>query len=243
MKHIHRFFVSQSLTRGSSVCLDPDDSFHASRVLRIKPGDALELADPDGVVFMAKVTGTGRIVELITESEIVSKNPDTEPMLTVVQVLPSGKKMDLIVEKLSELGVDRLVPVFGDKSVARPAAGAGKLQRWRRVARSAAAQSKRERVMSVEEPLTLRRWLDEEPGLFYVLSTEAEGKPLGQALEGSRIPVTLVIGPEAGFSDAELDNFAGSGAVFVSLGPQVLRAETASLVAAALVLHRQGALG
>ncbi|MFA6001646.1 MAG: RsmE family RNA methyltransferase [Thermoleophilia bacterium] len=243
MKHIHRFFVSQSLTQDSSVCLDPDDSFHACRVLRIKPGDPLELADPDGIVFSARVTGTGRIVELMTESEIISKNPDTKPGLCVVQVLPAGKKMDLIVEKLSELGVDRLVPVFSDKSVARPAAGTGKLERWRRVARSAAGQSKRERVMLIDEPRSLRRWLDEKPGLFYVLSTEAEGMPLGQALKDSTIPVTLVIGPEAGFSDVELENFTGSGAVFVSLGTQVLRTETASVVAAALALHRLGALG
>lgn len=243
MKHIHRFFVSQSLTSGSSICLEPEDSFHASKVLRIRPGDAIELADPDGAVFLAKVTVAGQVVEAIAESEIVPKNSVSEAALTIVQVLPSGRKMDLIVEKLSELGVDRLVPVFGDKSAARPSAGEGKLQRWRRIARSAASQSKRERVMSVEEPRTLSGWMDEEQGRFYVLSTEVAGEPLGQALDGGEIPVTLVIGPEAGFSDAELDGFSGTGAVHVSLGTQVLRTETASVVAAALVLHKHGALG
>ena len=243
MKHIHRFFVSKKLTAGSSVCLDEDDSFHAVRVLRLKPGDALELVDPDGCVFEAEVTGGDGTIEAMPLREIESKNPVAGPALTVVQVLPSGRKMDLIVEKLSELGVARLLPVFSEKSVARPAGGDGKLQRWRRIARSAAAQSKRVNVMQVEEPVALGCLLEDKPGPFYVLSTEVQGKPLGDAMTDDGKPVMLVAGPEAGFSDAEIDRLGAAGAVFMSLGPHVLRAETASIVAVALVLHRLGELG
>lgn len=243
MKHTHRFYVSTSLGAGQSVILDGDDSFHAARVLRLKQGDHVELADPSGTVFDARVTGMDGVVEVRAEREVEAADGD-RPLLTVAQAVPKGKKMDLVVEKLSEIGVERLQPLYTHNSVAREGKiSVERLDRWRRIARAAASQSHRPRVMEVAEPLSLASWLKREHGRMIVFATEEEGAPLG-ALEGYfNEDLVLVIGPEAGFSPAEVYRFREAESVFAGLGPLIMRTETAALVAATVILHRQGVIG
>lgn len=242
MKHIHRFFVSQNISSGDSACLDDDDTFHAARVLRLAPGDEIELADAAGRVFASRITTVDGKIKAIAQSEIGMRRAAVP--LTVVQAVPRGQKMDMIVEKLSELGVPRLVPVFTASSVAGPAGGRGKkLDRWRRLARSSASQSKRSQIMAVDDSLDLFEWLENTEGTVMVLSTETEGKPLGAAVLEKPPPYSLVVGPEAGFDADEIGKIMDAGTLFVSLGRQVLRTETAAIVAATVVLHRLGAVG
>ncbi len=278
MKHIHRFFVSDALAAGASICLGDDDSFHASRVLRLKRGSAMELAGPDGRVFAAVVERIGGPVEVTVGEEVRGNGAGgneagaaataVSVKLTVAQALPKGKKFDLVVEKLSEIGVAGLVPVFSGKSVARPGRDSGeKLARWRRIARAAAGQSKRNTVMEIAAPAGLEEWLKEFSEPLLVLATEVGAEPLTAALVNVTGKVTatgaatgtatgaataaatetmrlsLLVGPEAGFTRSEIDMLAGAGAVFASLGTQVLRTETAALVAAAIVMNRLGMLG
>jgi len=265
MKHIHRFFSDESLSPGQTVSLSSDDSFHAARVLRLSAGDRLELAGGDGRAFEAAVTRVDGSVELLVGDEIPTA-PGGTLALTVVQAMPRGKKMDLVVEKLSEIGVAALAPVYTDMSVARPKAGGGeKFERWRRIARSSAGQSKRGTVMAVAEPVPLGGWLESWDGPLVVLATEIEAAPLGEAaqelmvtpgrqvrdagatsaeaFEPGEPPLALVVGPEAGFSEAEISMLREHGSGFASLGRQVLRTETAALVSAAIVMHRLGNLG
>lgn len=136
MKHTHRFFTSRQLAVGQPVALEPEDNFHAARILRLRPGDRLELADPEGRVFTARVTSVNGEVEVAPDG-LVDDQVDSFS-LHVVQALPSGQKMDLVVEKLSELGVERLTPVYSQKSVARPGGGR-RHERWQRLARAASA--------------------------------------------------------------------------------------------------------
>ncbi|MHB0866092.1 MAG: RsmE family RNA methyltransferase [Thermoleophilia bacterium] len=258
MKHIHRFFVPDTLHCGARVPLSAADSFHAARVLRLRAGDAVELAGGEGRVF------TGAIAPgALTGNDTVAVDVDEElavavagaaaggAVFSVVQALPRGRKMDLVAEKLSELGVDQLAPVISDRSVAREVAGReGKLERWRRVARAAAAQAKRTQIMEIHAPQPLTQWLSCFSGDIMVLTTEVEGMPLGAAMTAllesgadAMRPLALVVGPEAGFSPAEIAALDAGGAVFVSLGSLVLRTETAALVAATIVRHHMGAIG
>jgi len=240
MRHIHRFFVKQEIDTGQSATLASEDAFHATRVLRLKPGVRVELADPGGRVYAGEVLEVGERV-LVKAVELLA-GAGLESGLTVAQAIPRGRRMDLVVEKLSELGVDRLVPVWTDNSVSPPEAGGEKMGRWRRLARAAAAQSKRDSVMTVEEPSGLSGWAAGARGLI-VLATENDPPPLGGVLDGLEPPLSLVIGPEAGFSQAELSGLESCGAAFGSLGGLVLRTETAALVAATIVLHHMGRLG
>lgn len=243
MKHIHRFFANQKIISGQTVRLSPDDAFHAAKVLRLRSGDRLELAGEDGRVFQAKAVKIGKIVEVMVGDEIaVLQESGLE--LTVVQALPRGRKMDLVVEKLSEIGVAALAPVYTDASVAKPKPGGGeKLERWRRIARSSAGQAKRGSVMDVAEPVALAGWLESWDSALIVLATEIEAPPLGEVAVQGEAALALLIGPEAGFSGEELRMLRERGAAFASLGNLVLRTETAALVSAAIVMHRLGGLG
>ncbi|MHB1389860.1 MAG: RsmE family RNA methyltransferase [Thermoleophilia bacterium] len=257
MKHIHRFFVPDALTRGARAPLSAVDSFHVVRVLRLRPGDGVQLAGGEGRVFSGTIaagatTGGGTVVvEVGDEISAAGAEPAGGAAFSVVQTLPRGRKMDLVAEKLSELGVHQLTPVTSDRSVAREVPGReGKLERWRRVARAAAAQAKRTQIMEIPAPQPLTRWLSGFSGDILVLTTEVEGIPLGAAVKtlpesgaDAERPLALVVGPEAGFSPAEIDALAAGGAVFVTLGPLVLRTETAALVAATIVMHQLGAIG
>ncbi len=163
--------------------------------------------------------------------------------LTVAQAVPRGKKMDLIVEKLSELGVAGLVPIHADRSVAQRAVSAEKLKRWRRIAKAAASQSRRPDILRIEEPKELGEWLEETQGPVVALVTEEEGEQLGVQIDVSVASLALVAGPEAGFSDREIGLLRDSQAVFASLGPLILRTETAAMVAVTVIMHRLGAIG
>jgi len=264
MKHIHRFFIKQSLISGQPVRLDEDDSFHAIKVLRLRPGDAIELADGLGHLFIAEIVAAGRergaVVEAVPGKELGSEKPATPAAvnLTVAQAMPKGRKLDLVVEQLSEIGVDRLVPVLSEKSVARDQGAGEKLDRWQRIARSASAQAKHRRIMEVAAPVSLADWLKTFSGNVLALVTETAADRLGEAVaelvsitvdrdpgqagESGR-DIALLIGPEAGFSPGELTMLKDAGAHFASLGTLVLRTETAALVAATVVMHRLGEIG
>ncbi len=242
MKHTHRFFISRPLAAGQKACLENQDSFHAGRVLRLRSGDSVELAGSDGRVFMAKVGRSGDLVEATALSEIEGSSQLKE--LVVAQALPQGRKLEAVVEKLSEIGVAKLVPLRTERSVVRRLDGvAAKLDRWRRVAAAAAKQSRRAVIMHVSEPVAMDEWVSSFSGPVIALTTEMTGSSLGEAVAGTGPPLAVLVGPEAGFSDAELDLLKRNGACFASLGGQVLRTETAALVAASIVMHRLGWLG
>ena len=147
------------------------------------------------------------------------------------------------MEKLSELGVARLVPVQAQRSVAVADVSNSRRERWYRIARSAAAQARRRLIMEIQPPLELGRWLAGYSGPLVALVTESEGMPLGQVVSAIDDDLALLVGPEAGFTQAELESLEERGAALASLGTLLLRTETAALVAATIVMHRKGLLG
>lgn len=241
MKHIHRFFLSQDINPGDEVALDVDDYFHAVKVLKLRAGDEVELAAADESVYRGRVVSTGQDCRVAADTLIAMGRSSAG--LTVVQALPRGRKLDLVVEKLSELGVERLAPVSTSQSVSPPVKPGEKMKRWKRIARAAAAQAKRTAVMEIDEPVALSDWLRSAAGTVIVLATENDPAPLGEVIAGASLPLALVIGPESGFSDDEIQSMEAGGAVFGGLGGLVLRTETAALVAATVVLHRLGRIG
>ncbi len=247
LKHIHRFFIKEQLLLGQTACLGADDSFHAAKVLRLRAGDRVEVAAGGGCVFDAVVTrvdgASVGAVEIQADREIPHQ-PSAGVELSVVQALPKGKKMDLVVEKLSELGVMELVPVISEMSAARmPSASSERPDRWRRIARAAAGQSRRDRVMKISAPLELPEWLEWNTLPLVVLATEVEGVPLGEMAASMGSPLALLVGPEAGFCGSEIEVLIARDASFATLGTLLLRTETAALAAAAIIMHRWGVIG
>lgn len=225
---------------GDEVVLEGDDAHHLARVLRARPGDRLTLADGSGAVATAVVRTVASSVtcQVLERREVVAPRP----ALSVVHALPKGRKLDDVVQRLTELGVERLVAVHSARSQVRLHGERAEraLRRWRAVALAAAKQSRRARLPEISG---VGEWADAFAGAEagVVLWEEAE-RPLGAALgRGAGVAeLVLAVGPEGGLTPEEV---ALTGLPAASLGPTILRTETAALVGAAATMALTGRLG
>jgi 16S rRNA (uracil1498-N3)-methyltransferase len=196
------------------------------------------------------------VIESLSASEVrlrlterVEEEPEARVELVLLQALPKHDKMDLIVQKATEVGVVRIVPVTAARSVVRydGAKEARRLERWRRIAKEAAEQAKRTRIPEIVSPLDpTQAWdLAGEADLALLLDEGRRGRPLAAALGGRRNPcrIAVAVGPEGGWDPAEVTEATGRGWEPVHLGPRILRTETAGLVAAAAIFYHFGEWG
>jgi 16S rRNA (uracil1498-N3)-methyltransferase len=215
-----------------------DDAHHAVRVLRLRAGERITVSDGSGIVAQAVVVEAGSTLVARIEARRTVERP--APYLTVVQGMTKGQKFDEIVQRLTEIGVDEIVPLRAARSVARWDSRA-KLERLRAVARSAAKQSHRAWLPVVAEPVDVSQV--PQADLTLVLHEEAT-TPLREALPRVMPDrITIVVGPEGGLAPREVSALVSAGGAAVSLGEQILRTETAPIVAGTLVLGRFGRLG
>jgi 16S rRNA (uracil1498-N3)-methyltransferase len=225
---------------GAEVLLSREEAHHAGRVLRLGPGDPLNLFDGRGREWVARVVEQdgGRItVRLERECD---ESVEAPCRITIFQGLCRADRMEWLIQKATEIGVNAVHPVATARGEGRPP-GPAKMARWRRIAVEAAKQSGRRVVPSIESHDALPA-MSGTPGL--VLDTAEGIPPLGAFLVGNAPPALhLAVGPEGGFDPAEVTTAVERGWTRASLGPRTLRAETAALVAAAAVLHVWGDLG
>lgn len=214
-------------------------------MLRARDGDPVEICDSGGRSFDATLTIEGPRVRA-TLRAVREQPPAPRLELTLAQGLPRAQKMDYIVEKATELGVARVVPFSSERSVAANASSS-KLERWRRIARTAAQQCGRTDVPAVESPVG---WNDvcatlSQYDVALVPWELAEHVPLRERLpellHGARSAL-VAIGPEGGFAQAEVSRALESGAHAVSLGRRILRTETAGLVVCSALRYAGGEL-
>jgi 16S rRNA (uracil1498-N3)-methyltransferase len=226
---------------GRAAVLRGNDAHHLASVLRAAPGDPVSLADGSGVLLQARVREARPDLVRLAVVEC-GHLPAPRPVLTVVHALPKGRKLDEVVQRLTELGVERLVPVTSARSLVRLGDKTAKaVSRWRAVAAAAAKQSRRVRPLQVDDVGTWTTAFDDaDAGV--VLWEEARS-PLRAVLAGLPADarrLVLAVGPEGGLG---ADEVARSGLPAASLGPTVLRTETAALVAASALLYHVGRLG
>lgn len=216
---------------------------HLAVVLRVQPKDRLEIFDGAGRSFDAVVTS----VEPDSISLELGPARHTAPprRITIVQGLPKGDKLELVLQKATELGASAFIPAAAKRSVVKLTDGVDKkLERWRRIVEEAARQSGRSDVPEVLAPVTLSA-LELADTSVLVLDEEERERTLSMAvnaLEPAR-PIALVIGPEGGLDRSELDALTRRGAQSVTLGGLVLRTETAALAALSVIRHLDGLLG
>lgn len=224
-----------------SLVIDGQNARHITKVLRLRPGDHVSISDGVSTLYDVEL----KVVDgkMITGLAVKSKSfRIPEKQLTLFQGLPKGRKMDLIVEKLTELGVARIVPVVMSRSVPdygedRKAKQSG---RWRTIANEASKQSKRLWLPEVSELVTWEAALKLLDGFDLVLAPyEAERDTRLEAVFDKQAKAAAVfIGPEGGFDESEIGALEAHGAKTFSLGENILRTETAAIVAAALILDR-----
>lgn len=245
---LHRFFVTGSVASGA-VTIDGPDVHHLRDVLRMEPGDEIAVADPQGKQAVARlVTVDGDTAS----AEVVHALPDIfEPDVTLIQGLSRGPKMDLVMQKVTEIGIRRIAPVVMKRSVVKldPVGRWERADRWRKIVAEASKQSQRATQPKVDEPVEFERLetLFSQLDVVLVPWEESAHTSVGEALRAAGATgstrVGVVVGPEGGMESAEVDALKRLGAVPVTLGPTILRTETAAIVAVALASYELGGLG
>ena len=223
---ITRIFVDFAVTTGEKLELPPNEAHHIFKVLRARSGDIFEVSDAARRLHTVEVREnreTFALEELPT--------PDAaEAGITLYQAIPKGQRMDLVVEKATELGVETIALLVSAHSVVEP--GGNKVERWRRLAESSARQSLQLRVPEVGEPVSFAQALLEVgESCAVLLHNDDELPPLESVV--AEPPVSLFVGPEGGWSEEELRLADEAGFLFAQLGPYRLRSETAGMVAVA----------
>lgn len=242
VRHDPFFYTDPSSIGTEKVVVEGDDARHLLTARRARPGDLVCISDGEGRVLDVRITdiNTQRLTgEILKEQSIAP----AQPSISVFQGLAKGPKLDLVIQKLVEIGVDevvifsatRSVPRWDDKRAAKAAS------RWRAIGREAAKQSRRARLPRIEGPVDLTSAARMMDGLILIADEKADAGL--RALLPAEPPerVAIVVGPEGGLDEADL--IAIQGARRVLLGPQILRTETAALVAATAVMYHYGLIG
>jgi 16S rRNA (uracil1498-N3)-methyltransferase len=217
------------------IVISSQQAHHLRAVLRLSDGATVELFDDAGRVGTANLRFTGQ--SAVAQVEAITQTPNSQRQLIIASALPKGNRADWMIEKLSELGAHRFIPLITRRTVVL-AEGKNKLERFRRIATEAAQQSHRTGVLQIESvrPLETALQTTEANETRLYCSTGPDAKPLSDTEIPSSGTLTIFIGPEGGWADEEITLFTAAQIPAVSLGKTILRIETAALAAAAILL-------
>ncbi len=239
-----RVYVPGPLTAGARHAIEGDAANHIARVLRLRPGDPLALFDGQGGEHTARIEEFRKTTVIVAVGEREPADRESPLSLTLAQGVSRGERMDWVVQKATELGVTRIVPVLTERTVVRldSKQSARKLQHWQGIAVASCEQSGRNKLPHVVAPLGLHDFLREVD----VTTTRVLLSPAGtQRINDLKAParkIIVLIGPEGGLTDTEQHSAVGAGFIAVRMGPRVLRTETAAIAALTLLQHHFGDL-
>jgi 16S rRNA (uracil1498-N3)-methyltransferase len=230
----HRFFVGHSQFSGEMVTFTEAQSHQLARVLRLRAGQHVHVFDG--------ASATDLVVELVSASEgrVIGQTPHAPEPRTCLHAYPAllqRDKFEVVLQKLTELGVAAITPVLTARGLVRSAPDEARYVRWRAIVTEAAEQSGRGRIPALCPAQPIADALRFAPGAKLVAYEGERELSLHAALLGRPTEVSVFVGPEGGFSLEEVQSARSLGASLITLGPRVLRAETASPVLAALVLY------
>ncbi|MBR5236223.1 MAG: 16S rRNA (uracil(1498)-N(3))-methyltransferase [Clostridia bacterium] len=241
-----KFFVSKNQITNKHAVIKGADVNHLIKVLRANIGDSITICDGEGTDYEATIASFNRDevhVDLLRSAACLNE-PKTK--VTLYQGLPKQGKMEWIIEKCVEMGIDAIVPVQMERSVVQLSAeqAVKKLERWQKTAEAAAKQCSRGKIPEVHMPIRLYDITKDITPEFLLLLYEGEcSQSIKQALTGNKAgSVGIFIGPEGGFAPEEVVHLEALGAQSVTLGPRILRTETAGLVALSVLLYEWGDL-
>ncbi len=238
----HRFFAPPSRLFDSRLVLDAEESHHLARVLRLLPGATVFAFDGNGTEYECEVA---RVSKEATELQILARlsNEVESPLsLTLAQALVKGDKFDWIVQKATELGVTRVVPLVTEHSEFRKVEGRElRLQRWRRIALEATKQCGRCRLMELGEVQNFQQFCEAEANGLRLIFSERGGRGLADVARANA--VTLAIGPEGGWSESEVKLAENHGFIPIQVSNRILRTETAAVAAVTLAQYLFGDFG
>ena len=240
-----RIYINDTLETDREVELDSERAHYLGRVLRLQEGSALTVFNGENGEFAATVTAIGKHSASIRVEEYIETATESPLKVHLVQGISRGERMDYVVQKATELGVKRVSPVFATHGVVRLDAkrAAKRREHWQRVAESACEQSGRIRPPLIDAPMSLNDWFgakSSDADIDLILLPRAATALT--SLTPSKTKVCLLIGPEGGFTHDEYEDALAAGIKAVSLGPRILRTETAAAAAIAVVQSMWGDL-
>lgn len=232
---IHRVYSRQSLEPGQEVSIFGDRAHYLRRVLRVKPGQTLVLFNGDGHDYVTEVLRPGKKKLVLSVRSRLPAVKESGLEVTVVQAISRGERMVQTLQKCTELGASGFQPLFSERVEVRLSAEklARRLEHWQNVVIAACEQCGRAVVPPVHEPLKLDEWLALDTGCRRIALAPGAGQALAAMdLAG---PLELLVGPEGGFSDLEMDRLSTGNVLLAELGPRTLRTETAAPTAVAIL--------
>jgi 16S rRNA (uracil1498-N3)-methyltransferase len=245
LKNMHRFHLRPE--NWDSATLDPEESHHCSHVLRLSEGDRVTVFDGAGREGQATIasTSSSRVTLKIAGT---SKTPSPPCEITLAQAIPKGKNMDLIVQKAVELGASKLVPILSDRTIVQLDADetAKKREKWRTVALEACKQCGQNHLPVISAPMNMKDFLEraDKSSLLLIASLQPDARTLKFVLseytqQHGALPkrVTVFVGPEGDFTPAEISLAKSHGCQPITLGPIILRTETAAIYCLSVLAH------
>lgn len=246
---MHRFFVDKENIGNQSITIIGEDVRHIKNVLRLNEEDIITICDKQKTDYITKIVKFNKD-EIVCEI-LGSKTSNSEPPVDVIlyQGIPKSTKMDLIIQKSTELGVVKIIPVITERTVVKiqdRKKEEKKLERWQKISEESAKQSKRGIIPEICQILTFDEMLKtlKDNSLTIVPYENEEKVGIKEILKdkGNK-KINIIIGPEGGFEEGEIESLKNIGSKIVSLGPRILRTETAGFTASAIVLYELGDLG
>lgn len=247
---MRRFFIEQTKITSTKIFITGSDAAHIKKVLRMKSGDRIGLFDGRGFEYEARIENllAGSVEVSITKRFLSASESPVQ--IIVAQALLKDKKMDILARQLTEIGITKLIPFTSIRSVPRPDKKrlSERRKRWEKIAIEALKQCRRGHVTEIGETITFNDVIkiDDECDLKIVF-WENESKPISDAVQQVHDrhyrKILAVLGPEGGFSEKEIEDARACGFVTASLGPRILRAETAAVAACTILQYLFGDMG
>ena len=228
---ISRIYQDQSITVGQRLELDTGASHYLTRVLRGQLGQGVELFNGDGCSYLAKIIALDKKRTQVSVGEMIRQEPPAVLQLHLYQSLVSNDKMDLVIQKSTELGVTSITPLTTERSEVKLNSERleRKVQHWSKIAISACEQCGRNRLPTLHPTLSFNQALQNSEAHHFLMLEPSLGKSLSELESAGQF--SLLVGPEGGFSDTEISLAKDAGVQLLKMGPRVLRTETAGLAA------------
>jgi 16S rRNA (uracil1498-N3)-methyltransferase len=253
---MQRYFVDKEQFITKTVRIQGDDAFHIQSVMRGKPGDHLIIANGEGQEAIAEIVSlTKGSVEVIYD-ELTASAGEARVDVWLAQALPKGDKMEMVIQKGTEIGANRFIPFTSERTIVQYDAKkeAKRVERWARIAKEAAEQAHRGIIPTIEAVLSWRELLAIVPNvtmafICYEKENAQQFRELLQHILNKNTPSTnpiqimLIIGPEGGLTEGEIRDAEQAGCRTISLGRRILRTETAALVGLSCILYESGEMG
>ncbi len=243
------FFIEPSKISGSTSIITGSDARHIKTVLRLKPGDKIGLYDGTGVEYRAEIISFSKEHINVSITDNFPSSTESPVQIVIAQAFLKEKKMDGLVRQLTELGITTWIPFFAERSVSRPDKKQilTRTQRWKKIAKEALKQCKRGRMIEIGDTVSFEEMLNlGERFDLKIVFWENECKSVNSELpkpDRQIKTIFAVLGPEGGLTSREIERARNRGFVTVTLGPRILRAQTATLAASVLLQYLFGDMG